>query len=327
MNDLDARLELLAAEATRDAVVPDPEAVMRRGRRRNRRRLASSALLVLAVTAGLTLPAWLGRRAPTTDPGAALAPATDTSGAAAASLAGYWFGRADASVFLAGDRRTARPLDPARRGAILARIRALGVVDEVFYESKAEAYARFRAQFRHQPELLTKVLPAAMPESFRVRLDDPDHFGALYRALCQPDSGRPGAPRCADGVDSVVDERAALRPVLVGSFWPSRSDVSVFLADGADVAQRQAIRARLEAIGAVRAVWYESRAEALARLPERIRNGVGPLGQTPASAPASFRVALRDPRQVAAFLEGFCRSSRTGDCFEGVAMVAAHPRR
>jgi hypothetical protein len=47
----------------------------------------------------------------------------------------------------------------------------------------------------------------------------------------------------------------------------------------------------------------------------------------PERPPASFRVALRDPRQVAAFLEAFCRSSRTGDCFEGVAMVAAHPRR
>ena len=40
MHDLDIRLERLAAEATRDAVPPEPEAIARRGRGRRRRQLA-----------------------------------------------------------------------------------------------------------------------------------------------------------------------------------------------------------------------------------------------------------------------------------------------
>jgi DNA-directed RNA polymerase specialized sigma24 family protein len=51
------------------------------------------------------------------------------------------------------------------------------------------------------------------------------------------------------------------------------------------------------------------------------------LRLTPGSPPGSFRVALRDPRETAAFVDAFCHSRRTGDCVEGVAVVIAHPRR
>jgi cell division protein FtsX len=198
------------------------------------------------------------------------------------------------------------------------------VADRVYHESKAEAYARFRAQFRRQPELLAGVDQAVMPESFRVLLDDPGDAATLYRALCA-DRDPEGASRCVDGIDSVVDQRAVVEPALVGDVWPRTTDVTVFLADGTTAAGREAIQARLEATGRVRQVSYETPEEAMRRLrerfpPERLR-------LTPGSPPASFRVALRDPRETAAFVDAFCRSRRTGDCADGVAMVVAHPRR
>jgi cell division protein FtsX len=198
-------------------------------------------------------------------------------------------------------------------------------VDQVFYESSQEAYARFRAQFRQQPELLDGVDPAILPESFRVRLDDPGHFATLYRALCRPGGAAAGRQRCVDGVDSVIAQRAVVEPLLVGPAWPRTTDVTVFLLDGATAGQRRAVQARLAAIGGVRRASYESPADALRRLRERVP--AEQLQRTPGLPPASFRVALRDPRQAAAFVDAFCHSRRTGDCFQGVAMVVAHPRR
>jgi hypothetical protein len=72
-------------------------------------------------------------------------------------------------------------------------------------------------------------------------------------------------------------------------------------------------------------VSYESPADGLRRLREL--RSAEQLGLTPGTPPGSFRVALRDPRQTAAFVDAFCHGRRTGDCAEGVAMVIAHPRR
>jgi len=64
MNDLDARLERLAAEATKDATAPDVEVVMRRGRHRRRRSrpvLAGTVALVLVLAAVVALAAVRGQ--------------------------------------------------------------------------------------------------------------------------------------------------------------------------------------------------------------------------------------------------------------------------
>jgi hypothetical protein len=53
--DLRPRLEQLANELTRNALVPPPAAAHRRGRRRRRRQLAGAGLLTIALVA---LPVW-----------------------------------------------------------------------------------------------------------------------------------------------------------------------------------------------------------------------------------------------------------------------------
>jgi len=224
VHDLDTRLERLAADATRDAVVPEPEAIARRGRRRRRRQLAGSAtlLVVAIVVAGMVLPA---RRADHRTGHPAAGPATDVS--EAGMLTGHWFGKADASVFLA------QHVDPARRQAIHDRIQALDVVDAVFFESRQEAYDRAKVLYRNRPELLANVGPQAMPESFRVRLDNPGHFKQLFLALCRPaEGGASGKQRCIRGVDLVSDIQAAVKPLLIGKGWLARSDLTVILPGG-----------------------------------------------------------------------------------------------
>jgi cell division protein FtsX len=317
VNDLDTRLERLAAEATRDATPPELETIARRGRRRRRRQLAGSALLVAAVAAaGLVLPARLtGRPA---DQRPAARPATDVSGAG--MLTGHWFGKADAAVYL-------KQVDAARRQAIRARIEALDVVDQVFFESRQEAYDRLKVLYRNRPDMVDHLDPAALPESFRVRLDDPAHFKRLLLALCRPGGDPSAKQRCIDGVDGVFESQAALKPLLIGKPWLVRSNLTVFLPEGTGAAEREAVRARLLAIDGVAKVVYETPEQAFRRLPEKWRkpdrNRVAPaLG--PDAMHGSFRVTLRDAARVDEFHRALCGSRKTGSCPFGLVLLE-HP--
>jgi cell division protein FtsX len=320
MHDLDTRLERLAAEATRDAVPPEPTAIARRGRRRRRRQLAGSALVVVAVVAGgVVLPARLAGRP---DRAPATAPPVDVAGAD--RLGGYWFGKTDASVLLGGGAT------PAEREAVRRRLQALEVVDRVYYESKAEAYARRRERYRTRPEVTRHMTIAGMAESFRVRLDAPEDFPRLQRALCPgPDRLPMWRRSCLDRVE-VVEDLALVKTLLLPERWATSSDLSVFLPAGTTDAGREAVRARLEAVGGVARVTYESPAEAYRRLPEWLRRAsrdpAAVLLLSPEMMLAAFRVALDEPARAGEVHRALCGSRRTGAC-PGVLYVLEHPRR
>lgn len=77
-------------------------------------------------------------------------------------------------------------------------LRALPVVEEVYYESKSEAFKRFQERFKGSA-IAQNVTPDQLPESFRVKLKDPTKFAVIESAF----AGRPG-------VDVVQDQRAIL---------------------------------------------------------------------------------------------------------------------
>jgi cell division protein FtsX len=316
VHDLDTRLERLAAEATRETVPPEVEAIARRGRRRRRRQVAGTAALVAAVVAaGLVLPARLAGRTTGDRP----LPAT--------AIGGDRFGKTDASVFLE------QGVTPAQRDTIRRRIQSLEVVDRVYYESRADAYARARDLYKTRPGVPPKALEGlAFPESFRVRLDDPEQFPALQRALCP---GMPvkatGSSGCMDGVEAVMAEKRALAPILLPKAWTTSTDVSVFLPVGATAAERASVRARLEGIDGVAKVTWESPEEAYRRLPEKMRrDGQDPAKEAPLYTPGSmhgaFHVTLDGPARVQEFHLALCGSRKTGACAGGL-VVFEHPRK
>ena len=316
MHDLDTRLERLAAEATRETVPPEVEAIARRGRRRRRRQVAGTAALVAAVVAaGLVLPARLAGRTTGDRP----LPAT--------AIGGDRFGKTDASVFLE------QGVTPAQRDTIRRRIQSLEVVDRVYYESQADAYARARDLYKTKPGVPPKALEGlAFPESFRVRLDDPEQVPALQRALCP---GMPvkatGSSGCMDGVEAVMAEKRALAPILLPKAWTTSTDVSVFLPVGATAAERASVRARLEGIDGVAKVTWESPEEAYRRLPEKMRrDGQDPAKEAPLYTPGSmhgaFHVTLDGPARVQEFHLALCGSRKTGACAGGL-VVFEHPRK
>jgi cell division transport system permease protein len=76
---------------------------------------------------------------------------------------------AEVSVFLKDDVTAQQKID------IEARLRALPDVKELVFETKAEAYAKFKQLWASEsPEFVEKVSPDALPESFRVRFVDQD---------------------------------------------------------------------------------------------------------------------------------------------------------
>src|SRR5881275_3073364 len=109
----------------------------------------------------------------------------------------YWFGKIQISVFLTKD------VSQPERDAIRSQLQALPQVDQVFYESKTEAYQHFKQQFKSVPALVKNTDPAALPESYRVKLKDPKKFPIVASAV-----------QNMPGVDQVAAEAQALKKVF-----------------------------------------------------------------------------------------------------------------
>jgi cell division transport system permease protein len=118
----------------------------------------------------------------------------------------FWYDRVEVSVYLCGEASAGgacggTPVTEEQRQDLLRDLEGLPQVQEVFYESQEEAYSRFREQFADSPDLVENVTADALPESFRVKLEDPEQFDVVASAL----QGRPG-------VEQVQDQKALLEP-------------------------------------------------------------------------------------------------------------------
>jgi cell division transport system permease protein len=109
-------------------------------------------------------------------------------------MKGYWYDRVEVSLFLREDATLAQRTD------LGADLTADPLVERVFFESKPEAFARFREQFKDYPDITEGVTAADLQESYRVKLQDPQRFAEIQ--------DRFGA---APGVDTVVDQRKYLK--------------------------------------------------------------------------------------------------------------------
>ena len=150
-----------------------------------RRNLMMTVAVVLSVTVSLTL---LGSALLLSDQ---VNLATDD-----------WVGRVEVSIFLC-DGRTCPAITPEQQETLLTDLEEQPVVQEVFYESKRDAYERFVELFREQPTLVDSVDPDVLPASFRVKLADPQ----LFRVIADQFEAYPG-------VEEIVDQRRVLDQFL-----------------------------------------------------------------------------------------------------------------
>lgn len=118
-------------------------------------------------------------------------------------LKGYWYDRVEVSVFLCAEASSDAPCPDGavtadQRDDVAAVLDALPEVEQVFYESRDDAWVRFTKRYEGSP-VLEQVDATSMPEAFRVKLHDPTKFEVVAAKI---------APM--SGVDSVQDQRKLL---------------------------------------------------------------------------------------------------------------------
>lgn len=119
-----------------------------------------------------------------------------------ASMKDYWYDKVEVSVFLCTDASVADTCagepDPSTKEALADRLEGLPVVQNVYYETRQDAWNLFQDRFAGT-ELASNVTAEALPESFRVKLVDPDQGAIVAQELAG-----------TRGVESVQDQRQML---------------------------------------------------------------------------------------------------------------------
>ena len=118
-------------------------------------------------------------------------------------MTGEWAGKIEVSVFLRDDA------SEEEITALGDKIAALPEVQEVFFETRAEAYANFQEIFRDNEALVENVDPEAMPQSYKIKLHDPEDVPVIGARL----AGDPAVDEVKDEKE-LVDKLLAVTSVL-----------------------------------------------------------------------------------------------------------------
>jgi cell division transport system permease protein len=123
----------------------------------------------------------------------------------------YWYDRVQVSIFLCGQDSDAATcsgtVTQAQKDQIQTDLNSSELkpyVETVYYESKQQAFNRFRDQFKDNA-LADSVTPDVMPESYRVRLKNPEE----YQVVAQLFEDRPGVEQ-VETQNKVLDRLFAL---------------------------------------------------------------------------------------------------------------------
>jgi len=117
-------------------------------------------------------------------------------------MKGYWYDKIEVSIFLCGNSSATFTCTGAVTEEQLKNIETilggLESVQDIFFESSADAYEQFKEQFAGSA-ILANISPDALPASFRVKLDNPENFEKVAGAL-----------QAVQGVESIQDQRKLL---------------------------------------------------------------------------------------------------------------------
>jgi cell division transport system permease protein len=127
----------------------------------------------------------------------------------------FWYDKVEVSIFLCGADSgegtagscAAGSITQDQRDAIRTDLDKMPEVEKVYYESKRQAYTHFKEQFKNSA-IVDNVTPDQMPESFRVKLVNPQQFDIIASAFV----GRAG-------VDQVQDQKALLEKFFKVLTW------------------------------------------------------------------------------------------------------------
>jgi len=109
----------------------------------------------------------------------------------------YYYGEIEVSIFLRTD------VTDAQRQAIDQAISSSPLVASQSYETRAQALARFQELWKDQPDFVKSIGPNSLPESFRVKLKDPEKYKTFADQI-----------QAMQGIQDIIDQRALLDKVF-----------------------------------------------------------------------------------------------------------------
>ena len=109
----------------------------------------------------------------------------------------FYYGEIEVSIFLRTD------VTDAQRNAINQAIDASPLVASKAYETREQAFEKFKELWRDSPDFIKSVGPDSLPESYRVKLKNPEQ----YKTFADQIQGQ-------QGIQDIVDQRQLLDKVF-----------------------------------------------------------------------------------------------------------------
>jgi cell division transport system permease protein len=109
----------------------------------------------------------------------------------------FYYAQVEVSIFLTPE------ITDEQRAALATALEGDELVASYYYESQEDAYEQARNLFADAPDLVEALRPEALPESFRLRLTDPEMFAEI--ALRYRDTA---------GISEIVDQGALVERIF-----------------------------------------------------------------------------------------------------------------
>jgi cell division transport system permease protein len=118
------------------------------------------------------------------------------------SMKDAYYDKIEVSIFLTSE------VTDAQRANLDEQLKEDPLVKSFYYESKDQAYEKFKRLFADAPDLVNAVKPDGLPESFRVQLKNPEKFKEVSDRYAT-----------SEGVEEIIDQQKLLSRLfgIVGS--------------------------------------------------------------------------------------------------------------
>lgn len=113
------------------------------------------------------------------------------------SMKDFYYDQIEVAIFLDAD------VTDVQRADLKTALDADPLVAEVIYEDKNKAYEKFKTMYADAPDLVNAVKPGQLPESFRVRLVNPEQFDQISAKY-----------QNNEGVETIVDQKRLLDKIF-----------------------------------------------------------------------------------------------------------------
>ncbi|SDY70523.1 cell division protein FtsX [Micromonospora pattaloongensis] len=109
----------------------------------------------------------------------------------------FYYDKIEVSIWLSTDATA------EQRTSLESSLKADPLVASVIYENREQAYNKFKSMFQDAPDFISAVKPDQLPESFRVKLKDPEQYDAIFNKY-----------KNTEGIDEIIDQRRLLEKIF-----------------------------------------------------------------------------------------------------------------